>query len=80
MDALQCEEVSPLLAEVYVQLLKALLCEEDIQQTCFGPVDQRDSINSILMFGDAITWPEVMRTYFQSDYAYESYSDFFTTP
>ena len=65
--SLQSEEVTPLLAQVHIQLLKALLNEEDKQQTAFGPMDLRDSINSILMFGDTLTWPEVMRTYFQSD-------------
>ena len=67
MASLQSEEVTLLLAEVHIQLLKALLKEEDVQQAVFGPMDQRDSINSILMFCDTLTWPEVMRTYFQSD-------------
>ena len=67
MASLQSEEVTLLLAEVHIQLLKALLREEDDQQTMFGSMDLRDSINSILMFGDTLTWPQVMRTYFQSD-------------
>ena len=67
MASLQSKEVTLLLAEVHIQLLKALLKEEDNQQTVFGPMDLRDSINSILMFGDTLTWPQVMRNYFQSD-------------
>ena len=56
MASLQVEEMTPLLA-----LLKKEV--EDDQQTVY----QRDSINSILMFGNTITWPEAMRTYFQTD-------------
>ncbi len=67
MAALQSEEMTPLLAEVHVQLLKAMLREEDVQQTWFGPLDQKDSTNSMLNFGDTLTWPEVMRIYLQSD-------------
>ena len=65
MASLQVEEMTLLLAEVHIQLLKALLKKEveDDQQTVY----QRDSINSILMFGNTITWPEAMRTYFQTD-------------
>lgn len=67
LGALQSEELTPLLAEVHVQLLKAMLREEDVQQTWFGPLDQKDSTNSMLHFSDALTWPEVMRVFFQSD-------------
>ena len=46
---LQSEEVTPLLAEVPIQLLKALLKEEGDQQTVYGPMDLRVSINLIIM-------------------------------
>ncbi|KAK8379985.1 hypothetical protein O3P69_019797 [Scylla paramamosain] len=46
--ALVAEEQSSLLAEVHMALLKALIREEDSQQTHFGPLDQKDSINVIL--------------------------------
>ena len=67
LGALQSEELTPLLAEVHVQLLKAMLREEDAQQTWFGPLDQKDSTNSMLYFNDSLTWPEVMRVFLQSD-------------
>jgi len=67
MAALQSEELTHLLAEVHVQLLRSMLREEDTQQTWFGPLDQKDSINSMLHFSDSLTWPEVLRVYFQSD-------------
>jgi len=51
-------------------LLKAMLREEDTQQTWFGPLDQKDSTNSMLHFSDTLTWPEVLRIYLQSDPVY----------
>ena len=67
MATLQSEEPTPLLAEIHVQLLKAMLREEDVQQTLFGPLDLKDSANSMLNFADTLTWPEVMRVFLQSD-------------
>jgi len=65
--ALLYEEQSYLLAEIHITLLKSILREEDIQQTHYGAVDQKDSINSIFYFTDTITWPEVLRVYIESD-------------
>ncbi|XP_015374966.1 PREDICTED: nucleosome-remodeling factor subunit NURF301-like isoform X3 [Diuraphis noxia] len=69
--ALVYEEQSYLLAEVHMMLLKAILREEDLQQTHYGAVDQKDSINSILYFMDTITWPEVLREYIESDKSFD---------
>ena len=44
-----------------------MLLEEDAQQTWFGPMDQKESTNSMLHFSDAVSWPEVLRAYMQSD-------------
>lgn len=64
---LMFEDQSYLLAEIHIMLLKAILREEDAQQTHFGPLDQKDSVNVILFFIDAMTWPEVLRAYVESD-------------
>uniref|UniRef100_A0A0A9WL59 Nucleosome-remodeling factor subunit NURF301 n=2 Tax=Lygus hesperus TaxID=30085 RepID=A0A0A9WL59_LYGHE len=64
---LMCEEQTYMLAEVHIMLIKAILREEDAQQTHFGPQDQKDSVNICLFFVDAITWPEVLRQYVESD-------------
>ncbi|KAL4097581.1 hypothetical protein QTP88_022332 [Uroleucon formosanum] len=69
--ALVYEEQSYLLAEVHIMLLKAILREEDLQQTHYGAVDQKDSINSVLYFMDTITWPEVLREYIESDKSFD---------
>ncbi|XP_071445006.1 nucleosome-remodeling factor subunit NURF301 isoform X3 [Hetaerina americana] len=62
------EEQTPLLAECHLSLLKALLREEDAQQTHFGPLDHRDSVNVTLYAGcDTFAWPEVLRAYVESD-------------
>ena len=70
LAALQSQELTSLLAEVHVMLLKAMLREEDAQQTWFGPLDQKDSTNSMLHFSDTLTWPEVLRVYLQSDHIF----------
>lgn len=65
--AVTCEEQSILLAEIHTTLLKAILREEDAQQTHFGALDQKDTVNVTLFFVDAMTWPEVLRAYVESD-------------
>ncbi|KAK9686188.1 PHD-finger [Popillia japonica] len=70
--ALICEDQNSLLAEVHIMLLKALLREEDSQQTHFGPLDQKDSINISLYLLDYMTWPEILRAYVESDRNYDA--------
>nr|CAH7737126.1 unnamed protein product [Callosobruchus chinensis] len=65
--AIMCEDQSSLLAEIHIMLLKALLREEDSQQTHFGPLDQKDSVNISLYLIDYITYPEVLKAYVESD-------------
>ncbi|CAB3236349.1 unnamed protein product [Arctia plantaginis] len=69
--ALSCEEQSNLLIEVHMMLLKALLREEDAQQTHFGPLDHKDSVNITLFLLDVMTWPEVLRIYIESDKSFD---------
>ncbi|XP_012232371.1 nucleosome-remodeling factor subunit NURF301 isoform X2 [Linepithema humile] len=69
--ALMCEDQTNLLAEIHIMLIKALLREEDSQQTHFGPLDQKDSVNVSLYFVDSMTWPEVLRSYVESDKGYD---------
>ncbi|XP_014482955.1 PREDICTED: nucleosome-remodeling factor subunit NURF301 isoform X2 [Dinoponera quadriceps] len=69
--ALMCEDQTNLLAEIHIMLIKALLREEDSQQTHFGPLDQKDSVNVSLYFVDSMTWPEVLRSYVESDKSYD---------
>ncbi|XP_053677351.1 nucleosome-remodeling factor subunit NURF301 [Anopheles nili] len=65
--AIWSDEQSALLTELHIMLLKAILREEDSQQTHFGPLDQKDSVNIALYLIDSITWPEVLRSYIESD-------------
>lgn len=65
--ALLCTDQSPLLTEIHIMLLKAILREEDSQVTHFGPLDQKDSVNISLYLIDHVTWPEVLRSYVESD-------------
>lgn len=68
---LVCEDQTNLLAEVHIMLLKALLREEDSQQTHFGPLDQKDSVNIALFLIDYMTWPEVLKAYVESDSSFD---------
>lgn len=70
--ALMCVDQSPLLVEIHITLLKAILREEDSQQTHFGPLDQKDSVNIGLYLIDQLTWPEVLRSYVESDYSLDT--------
>ncbi|XP_073840777.1 nucleosome-remodeling factor subunit NURF301 E(bx) [Musca autumnalis] len=65
--ALVCDEQSALLTDIHIMLLKAILREEDVQGTHFSPLDQKDTVNISLYLIDAITWPEVLRSYVESD-------------
>ncbi|CAG9783721.1 unnamed protein product [Diatraea saccharalis] len=69
--AISCEDQSNLLVEVHIMLLKALLREEDAQQTHFGPLDHKDSVNITLFLLDVMTWPEVLRIYVESDKSFD---------
>ncbi|XP_012142204.1 nucleosome-remodeling factor subunit NURF301 E(bx) isoform X2 [Megachile rotundata] len=69
--ALMCEDQTNLLAEIHIMLIKALLREEDSQQTHFGPLDQKDSVNVSLYFVDPMTWPEALRSYVESDKSFD---------
>ncbi|KAK7939045.1 hypothetical protein WMY93_002371 [Mugilogobius chulae] len=68
--ALLGQEQSTLISETHIALLKAILREEDTSNTTFGPTDLKDSVNSTLFFIDGMTWPEVLRSYCESDKEY----------
>ncbi|XP_032900050.1 nucleosome-remodeling factor subunit BPTF isoform X1 [Amblyraja radiata] len=65
------QEQCTLIAEMHIALLKAILREEDSSNTTFGPADLKDSINSTLYLIDGMTWPELVRTYCESDPEYQ---------
>uniref|UniRef100_A0A1A8UXB7 Bromodomain PHD finger transcription factor n=1 Tax=Nothobranchius furzeri TaxID=105023 RepID=A0A1A8UXB7_NOTFU len=65
--ALIGQEQCTLIADTHIALLKAILREEDSSNTTFGPADLKDSVNSTLYFIDGMTWPEVLRSYCESD-------------
>lgn len=69
--AVTFEEQNTLLVEIHIMLLKAIFREEDSQQTHFGPLDQKDSVNACIYFIDPMTWPEVLRSYVESDKSFD---------
>ncbi|CAG0922204.1 unnamed protein product [Notodromas monacha] len=64
--ALAAEEQSTLLSEMHMQLLKAILRNCDQQAVTFGAPDLRDVINIDFFFLDCMTWPAVLKSYFES--------------
>merc|ERR1712141_847602 len=68
--ALASEEQSNLMSEVHIALLKAMVRAEEKDNTQFGPMDHKDSINALFYFVDTITWPEALRQYLRSDNGY----------
>lgn len=65
--ALICDEQCTLIAEIHCSLIKALLREEDSNNSMFGPHDTKDSVNISLFFLDGMTWPEIARAYLDSE-------------
>lgn len=65
--ALLTEDISVLLSEIHITLLKALIREEDGNNTMFGPQDMKDSVNISLFHIDTFTWSELIRAYLDSD-------------
>lgn len=69
--ALACDDQNVLLSDIHIALLKAILREEDTQGTHFSPLDQKDTVNIGLYLIDALTWPEVLRSYVESDVSFD---------
>lgn len=65
--AVASDEQSALLAETHMVLLKAILREDESNNTWYGSHDQKDSVNIQFYLADAMTWPEVMRCFLESD-------------
>ena len=65
--AMSSEDQSNLLSEIHIALLKSIVRAEEKDGVQFGPLDYKDSINSILYFMDSFTWPESLKLYLYND-------------
>lgn len=61
------DDQSNLVVDIHVALIRALLREDDGNNTTFGPQDTKDSITIAMHFVDAMTWYECTRAYLDSD-------------
>lgn len=61
------DDQSNLTVDIHVALIRALLREDDGNNTTFGPQDTKDSITVSMHFVDAMTWYECIRAYLDSD-------------
>jgi nucleosome-remodeling factor subunit BPTF len=64
--ALSAEEQSALLSELHIQLVKSIVRNSEALQVLFGPPDLRDVINANFYFMDTMTWPAVLKLFFDS--------------
>ena len=65
--ALVTEEQSVMLTEIHCQMIRAILREEDSNNTIFCPPDLKDSVNVSLFFLDAMSFTECIRAYLDGD-------------
>lgn len=64
--AIQSCNQSPLLAEIYICLTKALLRADDNNNVVYGPHDVKDSINIFFYSMDYMSWYDILRSYIES--------------
>ena len=65
--ALIADEQSCLLSEVHTTLMRALQREEELNTTTFGSHDVKDHVNICFFLLDAMSFPEVIRLYIESE-------------
>lgn len=65
--ALLVDEQNQLLSEIHISLLKALIREDDTNQTQYTPTDIKDAVAINLYLMDTLTWPDSLRLYLSSD-------------
>ena len=65
--ALRADEQPCIIAEIHIGLLRALLVEDEGNGIVFGPSDEKDSMNIHWYLLDSFTWPELVRSYIQSE-------------
>ena len=64
--AIKSSNQSPLLAEIYICLTKALLRADDNNNFVYGPHDVKDSINIFFYSMDYMSWYDILRCYIES--------------
>merc|ERR1712038_793863 len=65
--ALSSDDQSNLLSEIHIALFKSIVRADEKDGVQFGPLDYKDSIQSILYFMDSFTWSESLKLYLSSD-------------
>ena len=65
--ALVCDEYNALICEIHIMFIKAILREDDSQQTLYCAQEQKDSVNVQFHLLDALTWPEILRVLFEQN-------------
>ncbi|XP_047143323.1 nucleosome-remodeling factor subunit BPTF isoform X2 [Hydra vulgaris] len=67
-DALHEEvQLPPVITETYISFIKAIFAEDERNQVMYGNADEKDIVNLHLYLIDEFTWPEIIRSYINSD-------------
>ena len=61
--SLIANEKSILLDQIHLNLVRAIITEDESNGYSFAAHDERESINLFLYFLDTFTWPEIVRSY-----------------
>ena len=61
--ALTSNEKTILLDQVHLNLIRAIITEDEANGYSFAAHDEKESINIFLYFLDTFTWPEIVRSY-----------------
>jgi len=65
--ALLSKELSPLISEIHLSLLKAVIALDETCQINHGSLEEKDMVSIQIHLIDEFTWPEVLRYYANSD-------------
>lgn len=72
--ALNSREQCSIMTEIHVSLLKLLIADDESNQVLYGNAEEKDMVNIHLYLIDAFTWPEILRTYINSNPDYHHMS------
>ena len=60
-------QLPSVITETYISFIKAIFAEDERNQVMYGNTDEKDIVNLHLYLIDEFTWPEIIRSYINSD-------------
>lgn len=65
--ALIAKEKSVLMDQIHLNLVRAIITEDESNGYSFAAHDEKESVNLFLYFLDTFTWPEIVRSYVRAN-------------